>query len=160
MGNVKDRYFKYIEAGDQYVGRCLTLTPVLSVALAASPPFFVVDVVDSPVDCWIRDLCSFEFPLMSRIDGFGRLTRMCLASFLYHRRWIVEKLHPNHVVIVASYVFRTADVINEVNNNNHINVTYPWNDNDHVFSGVPPHAALLQELRSIRADQLNLIQSF
>ena len=59
-----------------------------------------------------------------------------------------------------SYVFCTADVINEVNNNNHINVTYPWNDNDHVFLGVPPHAALLQELRSIRADQLNLIENF
>jgi hypothetical protein len=40
MGNVKDRYFKYIEAGDQYCGRCLTVNPVLSVHLAASPPFF------------------------------------------------------------------------------------------------------------------------
>jgi hypothetical protein len=39
---VKDRYFKYVEAGDQYCGRCLTTNHVLSVQLASSPPFFSI----------------------------------------------------------------------------------------------------------------------
>jgi hypothetical protein len=40
MGNVKDRYFKYVEGGDQYCGRCLTTNSVLSVNIASSPPYF------------------------------------------------------------------------------------------------------------------------
>jgi hypothetical protein len=39
MGNVKDRYFKYSENGDQFVGRCIAMLPVLHVDFAISPPF-------------------------------------------------------------------------------------------------------------------------
>jgi hypothetical protein len=48
MGNVKDRYFKYMESGDQFVGQCLSLLPILTVDMAASPPFF--DIVTASED--------------------------------------------------------------------------------------------------------------
>jgi hypothetical protein len=57
MGNVKDSYFKYADNGDQYVGRCLSLLPVLNVDLAVSPPYFS-DVADSE---WIREMISVQF---------------------------------------------------------------------------------------------------
>ena len=42
MGSVKNRYFRFAETGDEYVSRCLALNPVLSVTLAASPPFLTI----------------------------------------------------------------------------------------------------------------------
>jgi hypothetical protein len=38
IGNVMDCYFKYIEAGDQYCGCCLSVSPVHLCQLAALPP--------------------------------------------------------------------------------------------------------------------------
>jgi hypothetical protein len=45
-GDVKDIYFKYAENGDQYVGQCLCLLPIINVDLATSPPYYstAVDV--------------------------------------------------------------------------------------------------------------------
>ena len=41
-----------------------------------------------------------------------------------------------------------------------VKISFPWNDDIHVFTGVPPHIALLQELRIVRIDQIKLIDSF
>ena len=82
MGNVKDRYFRYMEAGDQYCGRCLSLHSVLSVELASSPPFF--DVTSSEDALIIADLSKLQFPAVANVACFGKLLRMCLASILYH----------------------------------------------------------------------------
>jgi len=40
MGKVKDRYMQYIDIGDQFVGRCLSLLPLLSFQFACLPPYF------------------------------------------------------------------------------------------------------------------------
>jgi hypothetical protein len=41
MGNMKDLYFlKYADSGDQYVGQCILLLPVLHVDMAICPPYF------------------------------------------------------------------------------------------------------------------------
>ena len=97
MGNVKDRNFRFAETGDEYVGRCLALNPVLSVTLAASPPFFDENIEDE-TDIWLKQLVEYQFAYMNGVPHFGRLNRMCLASLLYHRVWIESNLAPNHVV--------------------------------------------------------------
>ena len=78
MGNIKDRYFKYQEAGDQYVGRCLCLLPILHVDLASSPPFFDVDLASDDND-WINALVQTQFAQIIHISGFGLLLRMLFA---------------------------------------------------------------------------------
>ena len=159
MGNVQDRYFRYNEAGDQYVGRCLSLNPVLSINLASSPPYFV-DTVDAETDEWINGVVCSQFPFISEVPGFGKLVRMCTSSLIYHQRWIVESLCVNHVVRVSSYILRNAEALERFARDELITVTYPWNDATHTFSGVPPHVSLLQELRTVRMDQLSLMNNF
>jgi hypothetical protein len=159
MGNVKDRYFKYFEAGDQFVGRCIALNPVLSESLASSPPFFSA-APGSEDDVWLTELCHFQFPALRLIDGFGKLTRMCLASLLYHRSWIFDTFVTNHVVRVASYSLRDENVITKINSSSFLKVTYPWNDNEHSFSGIPPFSAVLQKLTRIEYCQSNLVSNF
>ena len=161
MGNVKERYFKYMEAGDQFVGRCLSLLPMLTEEMAPSPPFFDVPP-DTPDDVWVTDTVSKQFPVSSLIVGFGRLSRMCAASMLHHRNWVFANFNPNHCVIICSHVYRDKSVYNflTMDGDNKVKVTYPWNDNRHVFTGVAPHVALLQDLHMIRTDQQYLIDSF
>jgi hypothetical protein len=159
MGNVKDRYFKYVEAGDQYVGRCIALNPVLDVALASSPPFFDV-ISGSEDDHWVTEQSLCQFPAFRLVVGFGKLIRMCLASLLFHRKWIVDTLVVNHVVRLASVTLRNESVLTKIDTLKFLRVTYPWNDNEHVFGGIPPHVALLQQLMLLRSDQMNLINTF
>jgi hypothetical protein len=102
MGNVKDRYFKYADNGDQFVGRCLCLLPILNVELAVSPPYFDDVVADME---WVNDMVKAQFYHLFPIPDFGLLLRMCLASMVYHSRWIAEFLNFNHVVRGASVVF-------------------------------------------------------
>jgi hypothetical protein len=156
MGNVKDRYFKYIEAGDQYCGRCLTCSPVLSAKLAASPPFF--DFGDSNHDEYLNQTCCLQFGQLNEVFGFGKLLRMCVASLVYHREWFAVHLYNNHVLFRTSTVLRNAAFIDNVSP--FIFVTYPWNDMERTFSGVPPHTSLLQELQTIKVEQRDLINNF
>jgi len=39
-------------------------------------------------------------------------------------------------------------------------VTYPWSDQQHAFTGIPPHVVLLQELTIIKKEQRSLILNF
>jgi hypothetical protein len=160
MGNVKDRYYKYIEAGDQYCGRCLTVSPVLSADLAASPPFFDLEDNQQQEHDYIHLTCRLQFGELYEVFGFGKLLRMCVASLLHHRDWFDANLYHNHVLFSTSTVLRNLQFVERMSP--FVNVTYPWNDTKgHTFSGVPPpNTSLLQELMTIKVDQRFLISSF
>jgi hypothetical protein len=83
---------------------------------------------------------------------------MCVTSIVYHRDWFDVHLYHNHVLFQTSTVLRNAVFIDRMSPL--IRVTYPWNDMDRTFSGVPPHTSLLQELQSIKVDQRDLITNF
>ena len=160
IGGVKDRYWHYMESGDQFVGRCLALLPIMDVVFACSPPYFDVEI-GTDDDVWVNQRVYDQFPRLSHIVGFGRLCRMCVASLLYHREWLENNLNVNHRIFSDSPVFRDDHIRAKLRDNpTLLVVTYPWNDNVHAFSGVPPHAALLQEVSHIRSNQLLLLDTF
>jgi hypothetical protein len=39
-------------------------------------------------------------------------------------------------------------------------VKFPWNDSLHSYSGIPPHASLLQQIAEIRSSQTTLVETF
>ena len=41
MGTVKDVYMQYLSLGDQFVGCCLVMLPLLQLEFVSSPPHFV-----------------------------------------------------------------------------------------------------------------------
>lgn len=154
MGGVKDRYFKYADNGDQFVGRCLALLPLNSIELAASPPHFTI------ADDWINTLVMAQFSAHKAVPGYGRLLVMMLASMLKHHRWIAESFHENHCLRTVAACYKDNVVMDKVRNDNVVIVTYPWNDPHHAFTGVPPSVSLLQELAEVKSDQKSLIDSF
>jgi hypothetical protein len=157
MGKVKDVYMRYVTSGDQFVGRCLAMLPILRMEFASSPPHFIKG--EEEEEAWVEDLRCLQFPMVRMIVTFGRLTKMCLALMLFHRDWLSSTLKTNHVFLVTSHCNRTVEVLNKINNNNILKVTYPWND-DQAFSGIPPHVSLLQEVTVIKDKQSQLVADF
>jgi hypothetical protein len=149
MGNVKDRYFKYAENGDQYVGRCLCLLPILNVELASSPPIYS----SSADEEWINEMVITQFFALRGVTEFGLLLRMCLASLLYHTDWIMQFLGVNHVVRNTSACFRDAIQLKRIKDDDWIKVTYPWSSPQLIFSGIPPYCSLLQHIAEVRSEQ-------
>jgi rubredoxin len=73
-------------------------------------------------------------------------------------------LNPNHSIVICSHVMRNDDIVKfalgDDDNESKVKVTYPWNDQDHVFTGIAPHVALLNDMKLIQSDQQRLIATF
>jgi hypothetical protein len=97
-----------------------------------------------------------QFPMVAGVPGFRKMTRMCLASILYHHDWLSSYLPSNHVFLITSHAHRTAEILSHSTDTS---ITYPWND-DNAFTGIPPTTAILQQISSIKHKQQRLVAEF
>ena len=154
MGNVRDIYMRYISSGDQFVGRCLSMLPLLRTEFGSSPPLFVPAIRD-----WADDYRKMQFSMLTGIAHLSRMTLFCFASLAYHRAFITTNLGPNHVVRTSGPFFRDGNALTHVGTGTTIVVSYPWSSSE-AFTGIPPHVAILQDLTCLRTAQEGLIESF
>jgi hypothetical protein len=42
--------------------------------------------------------------MVGLIAGFQKVTGMCLASILHHYSWLKDRLKPNNVFLIATFV--------------------------------------------------------
>jgi hypothetical protein len=91
------------------------------------------------------------------VVGFEKMTRMCLACLLFHYLWLKDTLNVNHDFSQTSYLLQSAELQSM---SEFVLVSYPWNDINHVFTGIPPHIPVLQELSVIKNKQGRLIGEF
>ncbi|KAL7560005.1 hypothetical protein ACA910_013499 [Epithemia clementina (nom. ined.)] len=156
MGHVKDIYMRYATAGDEFVGRCLCLLPLLQAEFGISPPHFGELVGDDMA----KEMVSSQYPLVHLIDGFGKLCQMCLASTLFHCEFIFS-FPSNHVIRATSQVLcHEAMVLFFAENSDAVKTTMPWMDTVHHFSRIPPHIAALHNLMVVRDEQRHLVDQF
>ncbi|KAL7561338.1 hypothetical protein ACA910_001446 [Epithemia clementina (nom. ined.)] len=88
------------------------------------------------------------------------MCRMCLASTLYHCKYI-SNFASNHIARITSYVFCHASTLEFFTENLDAVVTkIPWEDRDHYFSGIPPHLTALHELMEVKTEQRALVDKF
>ena len=121
----------------------------------ASPPFFVPER-----EGWGSELASAQMPMVVAVPHCKRLSSMCTASLLYHKNFVLQSLPLNHV-IRSSHMFRNAGVLAQMDGDDKpVVVMYPWEDSGHVFSGIPPHTVLLQEMERLQAQQQTLVETF
>jgi hypothetical protein len=155
MGRVRDIYLRYVAAGDEFCGRCLALLPVLRMEFGSSPPHFL-----PAWEQWGAQKRVHQFGTVASLPNYERMTTMCLASLIYHGEYIKE-LHPNHIYRTVSHICRSTELATAIDDNEVVAVVYPWSDKyNRVFTGIPPHAALLQELQLIKMEQRELMASF
>ncbi|KAL7579191.1 hypothetical protein ACA910_011362 [Epithemia clementina (nom. ined.)] len=157
LGNVKDIYMRYLSAGDQFVGHCLAMIPLLKLEFGSSPPSFMAAWEE-----WANDYVTLHFATLRNLHHFRKLAKMCLSTLNYHRHFIVESFPINHVVRVTSSMLRSAAIMEMVDTNTVVVVTYPWLDSHgtDAFTGIPPHVAILQELQHVKQQQRDLIDNF
>lgn len=131
------------------MGRCLALLPILNVELAVSPPFFT-ECADKKL---VSELVAAQFHALRNLPEFGLMSKMCMASLLYHSRWIVDNLKSNHVVRTTSVYYRQADDLKTIDEEKWVQITFPWSSPELVFSGIPPYCSLLQHIAEVRSEQ-------
>jgi hypothetical protein len=98
MPGVMNRYIKFENAGDQFVGKCVSGRTRLSKEFAASPAYFdfsKFDRVESQlmskeVDKWIRDRLPADAKRNSKVFA---LFKMCIASMAHNRQFLNDHLH-------------------------------------------------------------------
>ena len=154
MGNIRDIYMRYISSGDQFVGWCLSILPLLHTEFGSSPPLFVPTICD-----WADDYRKMQFSMLTGIAHLSWMTLCCFASLAYHRAFITTNLGPNHVVRTSGPFFRDGNALTHVGNGTTIVVSYPWSSSE-AFMGIPPHVSILQDLTCLRMAQERLIESF
>ena len=154
MGNVKDINLRYVSSGDQFVGRCLSLLPLLQAEFGSSQAYFPPAWMP-----WVEQYRSVQFPVVATVEHLQQLTTMCLASLVHHHQFILS-LPSNHVIRQGA-LFRNADALQSLDNDEGcIVVSYPWTDSMRCYTGVPPHVALLQEVTYVKEEQRQLIDNF
>ena len=102
MPGVMNRYIKYKGAGDQYVGRCVSGRNRLGKGFAESLPYFDFSHLDSAqkglkrreVDQWVKP----RMPGDTSNESVFALFMTCIASFIYHKSWLDETVHPENAL--------------------------------------------------------------
>ena len=154
MGIIRDIYMRYISSGDQFVGQCLSMLPLLHTEFGSSPPHFVPAIRD-----WADDYCKMQFAMLTGIAHFSQMTLFCFASLAYHHAFITTNLGPNHVVHTSGPFFRDGNALTHVGSGTTIVVSYRWPSYE-AFTGIPLHVAILQDLTCLKTAQEGLIKSF
>ncbi|KAL7555702.1 hypothetical protein ACA910_021013 [Epithemia clementina (nom. ined.)] len=156
MGQVKDIYRHYATAGDEFVGCCLCLLPLLQAEFGIPPPLFGELVTDD----FANEMVSAQYPIIHHIDGFGKLCQMCLASTLFHHAFVMD-FSSNHVACTTSQAYWHAPTLSFfLENEDAVTTTMPWADCQHHFSGIPPHVTALHDLMVVQDEQRLLVDQF
>ena len=143
IGRVKERYLKYENAGDELVGRTLTGIPPTSVDFGISHVYFKSDTRYYEE---VEEFLSVCFSIThQRLHG---LSRVLLASFIFHESWTREKHHPASPLFNTTYF--SFDVVYP-NRKDFVTTALPW-ENKHdapVLTGIPIHCSLLNKIMEI-----------
>jgi hypothetical protein len=147
MGKIRDIYFRWMETGDHFTGRCASLLNMYRKDFGSSPVLF--DGVD-PV--WVTQAVKDNFPCFSEIDGLSRMLVMFLASLTHHRA-VVGEFPPSHIARTIPLFRDGRNLIPAIEKTT---IRYAW-EGTHTATGVPPHIKQLIELEVLRSQSNTLV---
>ena len=160
MPGVMNRYIKHENAGDQYVGRCVSGRKRMDSRFAESIPYFDFsefpstqkETMNRVLDNWIKSRMP-EGGAKNQAVFF--LFKSCLASVVYHRQWWKDNLHQRNPV--RGSVFMTEDVPFA----EHVRTALPWTKTDDtpVFTGIPQDILLQAKIEELEAEIRDLKQT-
>jgi hypothetical protein len=94
LGGTRDKYIKYENAQDQFLGRVLCGLNVLGPEFSTSPPFFDVTADElMDIDLKLREVIPNGHTMSA---STYEVLRMCYASIVFHYDWLNDVLHPSH----------------------------------------------------------------
>jgi hypothetical protein len=146
LGNVQQRYILAGDGGDQVCGRAATGLKITDPSFAALPPHF--DLTNGPpltVEQWDEVLPGYSsfYP-----NKFKPVLTYLLASLVYHRDFLQQRLHPSHPLF-HQRVWRSGILVqlqSKVLCGRFINEVSGLE-----ASGVPPHIVIANQLMKVEA---------
>ena len=136
LGNVLERYFKYEDAGDQFVGRVIAGLPVNTSKFSVLPPHFV----DLESSCVKRGIQAM-FPALSTVPQLSSILYLLLASLVYHFDFLHSTLPADHAFRFTP-LFTDKDLLSSLRNVLVSGYESPYL----VATGIPPHVEVYKLL--------------
>ena len=108
MRNIRDIHMRYVSSGDQFVGQCLSMLPLLRTEFGSSPPLFVPAIRD-----WADDYRKMQFSMLTGIAHLSRMIFFVLPHFhiIVHsspQTWdptmLFALLDPSFVMVLHSHM--------------------------------------------------------
>ncbi len=151
MPGVMNRYIKYENAGNQFVGKCVSGHARLSKKFAASLAYFDFssctradkDQNAKRIDTWIKE----RMPVASQLnDKVFALFKMCIASIAHNRDFLLANLHSTSKLRVSVFL------LDDIPLANYVKVVYPWNKTGCTpeITGIPPDVLILAEFEDMQ----------
>ena len=156
MPGVLSRYIKFENAGDQFVGKCVSGRRRNSKTFAASPSYWdfsddgdTKDACEHRLHSYLRDLLPDQAKNNLKIFA---VHKMVVAVIVYHRNYLANHLH-------ADSILRSSSMWNEdIPFSEKVVVKHPWDGTDETpeITGLPPDIILLAELESMHREMAAL----
>jgi hypothetical protein len=139
LGPILSIYLKFADAGDQYTGRIVVGLDSNSAYFAILPPHFPPDMVGNAE---LRVI----FPSLANFEHLHGVLRMCLASAVYHRYYLMRHL-PQNCSIRNSQLFANKPLMDRLESLVICDIVSP-----HLTAtGIPPFVAVLEEARKLNS---------
>ena len=151
MGGTRDKYIKFENAGDQYLGRILCGLDPLSPSFASSPPFF--DAQSNEDKKKVDDFIKSRLENAANIsDGLFAVVRYCFASLCYHYQFLTNILQPtSRIRTSAMFMNIPEDILKmaKVFTYKQVNDALPGSTAPRM-TGIPPHVVVLNNLNEVK----------
>ena len=153
MPGVMNRYIKYENAGDQFVGKCVSGRSRNSTMFAASSSYWDFSAEDAEtgesqkaeLKVWLIGRLPEEAKNNERIYA---VHKMAVAAIAFHRDYLQDHLHPESPL-------RSSSIWNDaVPFQDKVVVKYPWNETVDTpkITGLPPDVILLSKLEKMKRE--------
>ncbi len=136
---VQDTYLVYAAAGDQFVGRTVCGLPVNAPEFAIIAPHFV-----NEGEALIERAIQTCFVSLDALDN--RVKMFCLASVVYHRKWLRDNLPKGHELF-RSALFVSNGLLEKLAL--HVVCGLAEAGDTITASGIPPHISHLGSLARV-----------
>ena len=158
MPGVMNRYIKYENAGDQFVGKCVSGRTRMSKEFGASPAYFDFSSCDRcdqeryrrRLDDWIKDRMPMDARSNEKVFA---VFKMCVASIEYNRDFLMTNLHRDSNIRASIFLLERAPPLDE-----YITVKYPWNKTSDTpeLTSIPPDVLIMSEFEMMKEYMANM----
>ena len=151
MGGTRDKYIKFENAGDQYLGRVLSGLDALSPSFALTPPFFDTKMNEEKKK--IDDFIKSRLENAKNIsDGLFAVVRYCFASLCFHYKFLTNTLQPTSRIKTSAIFINIPDeILNmaKVVGYKEANEVSGRGGSAPRLTGIPPHVVMINNLNEV-----------
>ena len=157
MPGVMNRYIKYENAGDQFVGKCVSGRTRMSKEFGASPAYFDFNSCNRSdrernqrrLDDWIKNRMPIDARSNEKVFA---VFKMCISSIEFHREFMMTNLHRDSNIRASIFLLERAPL------NEYLTVKYPWNKTGDTpeLTGIPPDILIMSEFEMMKEYMTNM----